>query len=295
MILVVGSTGFLGSEIVRQLREQNKPVRALVRKTSDPEKVARLKNLGAEVVEGDLTDKASLVAACQDADTVITTATTTASQTAGDSIPKVDQMGQLQLVEAAMGTDVPQFIYTSYSGNIEIDCPLTTAKRTVEQRVMSSGMTYTILRPSYFMEVWLSPVIGFDYLNNQARIYGTGKNPISWISLADVARFVVMALDQPAARNVILELGGPEKLSPDETVKIFENATGESFQVEYVPVEALQAQKAAADDPLQQSFAALMLAYASGDPIDMHNVLETFPTTLTSVKDYAARVVASAH
>jgi uncharacterized protein YbjT (DUF2867 family) len=76
MILVVGSTGVLGSEIVRQLCEQNKPVRAFVRKSSDPEKVARLENLGAEIVEGDLTDKASLVAACQGTDTVIMTATT---------------------------------------------------------------------------------------------------------------------------------------------------------------------------------------------------------------------------
>ena len=47
MILVVGSTGILGSEIVRQLREQNQPVRALVRKTSDPQKVAQeLKSAG---------------------------------------------------------------------------------------------------------------------------------------------------------------------------------------------------------------------------------------------------------
>ena len=46
MILVVGSTGRLGSEIVRQLREQNQSVRALVRKTSDPQKVANLTSLG---------------------------------------------------------------------------------------------------------------------------------------------------------------------------------------------------------------------------------------------------------
>jgi len=49
MILVVGSTGRLGSEIVRQLREQNQPVRALVRKTSDREKVANLASHGATI------------------------------------------------------------------------------------------------------------------------------------------------------------------------------------------------------------------------------------------------------
>ncbi len=291
MILVVGSTGLLGSEIVRQLREQNHPVRALVRKTSAPEKVARLKSLGATTVEGDLTDKTSLVAGCQGIETVITTATSVASQIPGDSIPKIDQMGQLQLVEAAMESKVRQFIYVSYSRYFSTDCTLTTAKRTVEQRIVGSGMSYTILRPSYFMELWLSPFVGFDYPNNQARIYGNGQNPISWISFLDVARFAVEAINHPAARNTILELGGPDRLSPNDVVKVFEKATGKSFHVDYVPVEALQAQKVGTDDPLQQSFAALMLDYASGHPIDMQQTLKSFPMSLTSVRDYAARVM----
>jgi uncharacterized protein YbjT (DUF2867 family) len=295
MILVVGSTGMLGSEIVRQLREQNQSVRTLVRKTSNPDKVANLKSLGATIVEGDLTDRASLVAACRGVDTVITTATTTASQMPGDSIPKVDQLGQLHLVEAAMETGVHRYIYMSYSGNINVDCPLTTAKRTVEYRVKGSGMTYTILRPSYFMEVWLSPALDFDYPNSQARIYGSGQNPISWISYVDVARFTVMAVHQPAARNAILELGGPDKLSPNDVVKIFKQGSGKAFQVDYVPVAALEAQKAATDDPLQQSFAGLMLSYAHGDAIDMQDTLRSLPVTLASVKDYAARVMAAVH
>jgi NADH dehydrogenase len=165
-----------------------------------------------------------------------------------------------------------------------------TAKRTVEHRVMNSGMSYTILRPTYFMEIWLSPIVGFDYLNGKAAVYGQGRNPISWISLEDVARFAVLAVDAPVARNTILELGGPDKLAPNEVVKIFEKHSAHAFHVEYVPEEALRAQRASATDPLHQSFAALMLAYASGDPIDMDNTLQQFPVTLTSVHDYAERV-----
>jgi uncharacterized protein YbjT (DUF2867 family) len=294
MILVAGSTGMLGSEIVRQLREQNQPVRALVRKTSDPDKVARLENLGAAIVEGDLTDRASLDAVCQRIETVVTTVTTTMSQTPGDTIPRVDHAGQLNLVDAARMAGVSHYIYTSYSGNIDIDCPLTSAKRSVEQRVISSGMSYTILRPSYFMEIWLSPIVGFDYSNGKANLYGDGANPISWISVSDVARFAVLVVDSPAARNKIFELGGPDMLSPNDVVKLFEQVTGQTFQVEHVPVAALQSQKAAADDPLQQSFSALMLDYADGDPIDMQATLKVFPVGLTSVRDYAARVVATA-
>lgn len=295
MILVAGSTGNLGSEIVRQLREQNKPVRALVRKTSDSDKVAQLKALGATIIEGDLTDRASLDAVCDGIETVITTVTTTMSQTPGDSIPTVDHAGQLNLVDAAVKAGVSHYIYTSYSKNIQADSPLTTAKRTVEQRVIGSGMTYTILRPSYFMEVWLSPAVGFDVANGKANLYGDGKNPISWISFIDVARFAVMAVDSAAAHNAILELGGPENLNPDAVVRIFENATGKTFEIAYVPVEALQGQKASTEDPLQQSFAALMIDYAEGDSIDMRDTLKSFPVNLASVKDYAARVMAPIH
>ena len=62
--------------------------------------------------------------------------------------------------------------------------------------------------------------------------------------------------------------------------------------VDYVPIEDLQAQKAETDDPLQQSLSALILDYAKGDAIDMTNTLKTFPVQLTSVKDYASRVMA---
>jgi hypothetical protein len=45
---------------------------------------------------------------------------------------------------------------------------------------------------AYFKEVWLSPIVGFDFPNGQATIYGEGRTPISWISLYDVARFAAL-------------------------------------------------------------------------------------------------------
>src|SRR5438445_3363668 len=69
MILVVGATGLLGGEICRRLRERGHPVRALARETSDPAKVQRLTSLGAEIMRGDLKDRASLDQACRGAAT----------------------------------------------------------------------------------------------------------------------------------------------------------------------------------------------------------------------------------
>ena len=287
MILVVGATGLLGGEICRRLAAAGKPVRALVRGTADPAKVDELERLGAALVRGDLKNRASLDAACRGIDTVITTASTTFSRQDGDSIQTVDLEGQTRLVDAAQAAAVPRFMYVSYSHGIDMECPLATAKRSVEGHVKRSGMTYTILAPSVFMEVWLSPALGFDAANAQARIYGSGTNPISWISLGDVAQFAVLSLDHPAARNATLELGGPAALSPLEVVRAFEQSGGRPFRVEHVPEETLRAQRAAATDPLQQTFAALMLACALGDAIDMRTTLKTFPVPLLSVQEYA--------
>jgi len=284
--LVVGSTGLLGSEICRLLSGQGGTVRALVRESSNPEKVARLKGLGAEVVRGDLKDRVSLEAACRGAGTVISTASSSVSMREGDSIESVDLQGQLNLIEAAEPAGATYFILISFP-NVDIDFPLQSAKRAVEERLRRSRMAYTILQPTCFMEVWLSPALGFDPANGTAQIYGGGHNKTSWISFQDVARFAVAALGNPRAKNAVIKLGGPDSLSPLEVVRLAEQATGKKFVVQYVPEEALRAQHGAATDSLQKSFAALMLYYARGDAIDMTETLRALPVQhRKSVREY---------
>ena len=287
-VLVAGATGFLGSEICRQLIAKNKNVKGLVRATSDSNKVAQLKELGVEIIEGDLKDKSSLKNALHGVSAIISTVSSTLSRQEGDSIQTVDDEGQNNLIDAAVSAGVSQFVYVSFCA-MPGECPLQTAKRKVEKHLAESGLNYTILQPTYFMEVWLSPVLGFDYPNAKATIYGEGKNKISWIAIKDVASFAVASLDNPAAKNRIIELGGPEALSPLEVVNIFEATKGKKFELQFVPEEALKAQKDAASDPLSESFAALMLTYSGGSEIDMKNTLEVFPIQLTSVNDFGKR------
>lgn len=295
-ILVVGGTGWLGSAICQRLTAAGKSVRALVRDSSDPTKVDRLRSLRVEILQGDVRDQASLDQACQGVTHVISTVSTMpfSYQPGANDIQTVDLEGVTNLIEAAKANAVPHFIYTSIPEMHSLDFPLQRAKREVERRLRESGLVYTILRPSYFMEGWLSPAVGFDPVNAKAAIYGTGQNPISWISLQDVAQFAVASLDHPAARNATLELGGPEALTPLEVVKRFEQASGRNFEVQFVPEEALQAQQAAATDPMQQSFSGLMRGYALGDPIDMTATLQTFGLQLTKVEDFAKSVLAIA-
>jgi uncharacterized protein YbjT (DUF2867 family) len=284
--LVVGATGLLGHEICRRLTEAGRAVRALVRSTSDQVRRADLERLDVELVGGDLKDQASLARACGGVHAVISTASSTFSRQPGDSIQSVDQDGQLALVEAARKSGVEHFVFVSFREKPSIQYPLTVAKRAVERALTTSGMVYTILQASYFMEIWLTPALGFDAANGKVRFYGDGTHPISWISYRDVARAAAAAVTESAARNMVVEVGGPQALSQREVVRMFEAAGVGEVATESIPESVLESQMNGATDPLQKSFAGLMLQCAGGDAIDVTTSSRLFPFPMTSVRDF---------
>jgi uncharacterized protein YbjT (DUF2867 family) len=293
MTLVVGATGLLGMEICRRLAAAGKPFRAMVRKTSDAAKKETLRKLGAEIVEADLKERQSLVGACHGATAVITTPTAIGSRQEGDSFESVDLKGQRNLVDAARDAHVAQFVFISVAGDLGKGGgnPLIDAKRVVEDHLRRSGLVYTIVRPSFFMEIWLSPHLGFDPENARAAVYGSGEKEISFISLCDVAQFAVDSLSNPAARNAVIELGGPEALTQLQIVGIFEEIAGRPFEKQFVSEEDLQTRKAAAGTPVELTFADLTLAAARGNKIDMRETSQKFSFKPESVREYAAKVL----
>jgi len=294
MILIVSGTGALGMEACRLLAARGEPTRALVRATSSPEKTAELKGLGAELATGDLKDPGSLRAACNGVSAVISSATSVHSQDPANSIETVDRQGQLALIEAAEAAGVKHFVLISFP-QPAVDFPLRSAKRDVEDRLRGSRMSYTILQPTFFTEVWLSPALGFDPANGKATIYGAGMNKTSWISFRDVAACAVAALNNPKALNATIELGGPDALSPLEVVRLAEGLAGKPIEVQHVPEEELSAQHAAATDLLQKTFAGLMLYYADGDVIDMAEARRALSIDrLRSVREYFQEAVTAA-
>jgi uncharacterized protein YbjT (DUF2867 family) len=80
--------------------------------------------------------------------------------------------GQLNLVAAAKANGVERFVFVSYCYDRDNLYPLSNAKQAVERAI--EELNYTILRASYFMEIWLSPLVGFDYPNAKARTLGAG-------------------------------------------------------------------------------------------------------------------------
>lgn len=289
MVLVIGSTGMVGNEVCRLLSSKKLQVRAMVRNTSDPSKLNKLKSLGVQLMKGDIRDKSNFSKIMEGVSTVITTVSSMPySYLPGENdIQQVDEEGMINLIDAAKAAGVNHFIYTSFSKNINLGFPLNNTKRKVEKHLQNSGMNYTILRPACFMEVWLSAAVGFDEMNGKVNLCGNGTNSVAYISFKDVAKFAVECISNPAAVNAELELGGPENLSQLDAVKIFEDVMNKKFEVQHIPVEGLQAQLDAASDPMQKSFSGLMLCVAKGDFINMKDVLKKLPVGLTSVKEYA--------
>src|SRR5258708_19867166 len=128
LILVVGANGLLGTCFCERLRAEGQSVRALVRRTSDPDKVNALRSLGCELATGDLKDLPQIQAACQGISALISTASSTLSRQPGDSIESVDLQGQLALADVARSAGISRFIYVSFLANPTLQYPFTQPK-----------------------------------------------------------------------------------------------------------------------------------------------------------------------
>ena len=233
MILIVGASGRLGNVVVQHLLAQGKAIRVMTR---NPLGLAHLKQQGAEVVSGDLRDRASLVSACQGVEQVLAAAH--ALDGKGDNNPRaVDDMGNRYLIDAAKAAGVKHFIFVSVQG-ASPDSPLEffRIKYRTEEYLRASGLNFTILRPGAYMELWAQLIGQPIQKQGKTTIFGRGANPINFVSVEDVARFVSITLDDPRARNAVIEVGGPENLSMNQVAEIFEHASGHRAKKRHIPL-----------------------------------------------------------
>lgn len=246
MILVVGATGSLGGRITRDLLAKDKQVRILVRLDSPSEELAKmgratsaqsLIDAGAQPVCGDLKDAASLGAAVNGVDTVISTASATKRE-APDTIETVDLQGTLNLIHAAQTAGVRHFIYTSAHGSRpEHPAPLFQSKGKCEAALEASGMDWTVLQPDAFMEGWIDGVVGIPLKAQQPiTLVGEANHKHSFVSEADVAAFAVACVDNPAAIKQRIPIGGPASYTWGEILTAVEACLGVKLPVNFVPL-----------------------------------------------------------
>jgi NADH dehydrogenase len=277
VILVVGATGQLGGLIARMLLERGKPVRALVR--GEARRAAL--PAGAEPALGDLTDPASLAAACSGVTGVVTTANAV-GRGGPDTLDTVDRQGNRDLVDAAAAAGVRRFVFTSVLGaSTESPMPLLQAKAQTEEHLRASGMDWTILQPNLFMDTWVPTVVGGPALAGEpVTIVGEGRRRHSFVAARDVAAYAVAALDHPQSAGRELPIGGPEALSWLDVVAAFEQALGRAVPVRSVPPGAAVA-------GLPDAVTGLLAALDTYDsPLDMTGTSRLLGVPPTRLADF---------
>jgi uncharacterized protein YbjT (DUF2867 family) len=211
MILVTGATGFVGPHVVHALRARDLPVRVLVR---DARHGARARAWGAELVQGDVTDAASLTAAVEGVDAVVHLVAIIKGSQA--DFERVMVQGTRNVVAAAKQAGVRRFVLASALGLDERTkdaVPYFAAKWEMERAVKESGLEYVILRPSFIFGKDGGVLPTFIRLARFAPvtpIIGPGTLRLQPIWVEDVAEYYALAIDHPGAANRMFEIGGPD-------------------------------------------------------------------------------------
>ncbi len=213
MYLVTGATGSLGRRIVRQLRENNEPVRAFVRLVSH---YGELEDRGAEIFIGDLKQERDIVKACRDIKYIIS------SHGSGSDAQALDYRANIDLIDQSVANDVKHFVFISVLGVDRgyQDSATFKAKREVEKYLAASGLSYTILRPSGFANNLIPLAERFRDTGIYFSI-GDQQNRSSIVSTDDLAKIAIASTQIEAAKNQIFAVGGPDILKREDIPRIF--------------------------------------------------------------------------
>ena len=228
MIVVAGATGTLGPLLVPLLVARGEPVRVVTR---DPERARRFD--GVEVVGADVCTPEGAREAVAGARVVISAMTGFASPA---GVRAVDERGNEILASAAADAGVERFILVSVA-QAAPDHPieLFRAKAAAEAAVRASGIAWTIVRPTAYLETWLGIVGGPLIASGKALIFGRGRNPINFVSAVDVARTIEHAVAAPMAARQTIEVPGPQNLTLFDLVDIVGAVTGRSGSSRQIP------------------------------------------------------------
>ncbi|MBD1841583.1 SDR family oxidoreductase [Coleofasciculus sp. FACHB-64] len=234
-LLIVGATGTLGRQVARRAIEEGYQVRCLVRSAK---KAAFLKEWGAELVGGDLTNPESLKVAFEGVTAVIDAATS--RPTDGTSIKQVDWDGKVALIQAASAAKVDRFIFFSILDAEKYpNVPLMEIKRCTELFLAESGLNYTILRPCGFMQGLIGQY-AVPILDGQA-VWVTGDtSPVAYMDTQDIAKFAIKALKVPETEKKTFPIVGSRAWGAYEIIRLCERLSGRESKVTRMPLGLLR-------------------------------------------------------
>ncbi len=271
-ILVTGATGQQGGAVARQLLAKGRRVRALTRKP-DSDASKALAQLGAEVVQGDLEDVASIRRALEGAWGVFGVQNTWEA-----GVEREEEQGK-RLAELAREVGVSHYVYTSVgSAHRGTGVPHFDNKFRVEERVRGLGFpSHTIIRPVFFME----NLLGGWFLQGDKLVMALQPTTkLQMIAVEDIGKFGALAFERhEALKGAELDIAGDAVTLP-EAARILGEAFGRSISFEQAPIEEVR--KSSED-------MALMLEWFDrvGYDADVPALKEKYGIPLQSFSDWA--------
>ena len=223
MILITGGTGTAGGEIVSQLAATGTPFRAMVR---SPEKAAALKLTGVQIVPGDLEKPQTLAAALKGIDQVLLLSSPSPRQAALEQ----------NMVAAAKAAGVRHLVkFSAMTADPNSQARFPRSHGQVEQAIRESGMEWTFLRPTFFMEnlLDLAPMVKAGTIFQPA-----GDSKAGFVDTADIAAVAVEALTEPGHEGQAYDITGPELLSYHDVARIFSELLHKSVTYQDIPPAA---------------------------------------------------------
>jgi len=290
-ILVAGATGMLGSRIAHHLllEEPATDVRLLVRPqtATGPQRSVRLSPLvrrGARVVEGDLTDDASLDRATAGVDVIVS---------AVQGGPEVVVDGQLALVDAGKKNGVRRILPSDFGLDF-FDAPdgqntMFDIRRVADETIQTSGLEHVhVLNGAFMDEFFASSCPLIDVKNKVARFWGEGDERFDVTSVEDTARYAAKAAIDRSLPSGKFAVAG-QHISFQEIVDTVERVTSRTFKRERLgslsDLRAWIADKRRADaDPsavVAGSYQLLMLTARRLEQLQNHRYLDIVAENFT--------------
>lgn len=235
-ILVTGSTGNVGSQVVKQLSSFKGKVRAAVQSKN---RAQEIKNTGAELVEMNFNNTETVNAAFKGVQKLFLLT---------PFVPNMVEISE-NLVEQARKANVDHIVKQSaFGSNMNQVTTRNRLHQEVEEIIELSGINYTFLRPMPFMQNYL----GFDSIRTQGTFsIPVGDSKTSFVDTRDIAAVAVQALTKSDEhRNKVYDITGPEAISNYEIAEILSNIAKK--KITYVDVSDNDARRRMKNSGMQE-------------------------------------------
>jgi uncharacterized protein YbjT (DUF2867 family) len=225
-ILVTGATGRQGGATARRLMEDGWSVRAMTRDLSKPA-ARELSLLGAQVVQGDMGDADSVARAVKGCHGLFSVQDFSQAGLEGEV-----RQGKL-LADAARSAGVSHFVYTSVgAANQNTGIPHFETKARIEEHVRATGLRYTIIRPVFFMDNFLSPGMRDGIIAGRLSLPIRSERPLQMIAVRDIGQMAATAFaDTDRYGGRAIDLAGDELTLP-HACRILSSAIGHEVRYE---------------------------------------------------------------